>query len=337
MADKIADNKKLKRLMTGDRPTHNTYSIAHYIGSLKSRIINQDKYDTFVFIADYHALTTHADKTSLISSNTVGMIRTMLSLGLDPKKVVLYRQSRIVETFRLHTILSMLTAMPELERQPMLKEKIASGYKLTYGLMGYPVLMASDILIMDADLVPVGKDNEAHIEITKDLARRFNSMYGHGEDVLVVPEGEIGEIVIGLDGQGKAGKSTGGIFFDDSTEEVKKKVMSMYTDPTRLKATDPGHVDGNPVFIYHDLFNTNTDEVKDLKDRYVKGTVGDVEVKQKLLSAIEQFMEPIRQKRSEIDKNMTDDDIFDLLRQGEEIANNSAEKTINRVMKAMDF
>lgn len=329
--------KSKNRLMTGDRPTYHTYSIAHYVGSLNSRIINQDKYETFVFIADYHALTTHADKTSLIAQNTIGMIRTMLSLGLDPKKVVLYRQSRIVETFRLHTILSMLTTMPELERQPMLKEKIASGYKLTYGLMGYPVLMASDILIMDADLVPVGKDNEAHIEITKDLARRFNALYGHGEDVLVVPKGEIGEIVVGLDGQGKAGKSTGGIFFDDSAEDVRKKVMSMYTDPTRLKATDPGHVEGNPVFIYHDLFNKNKAEVDDLKERYVKGTVGDVEVKQKLYAAIETFMEPVRQKRSEIDKDMTDDDIIDLLKKGEEKANKSAENTINRVNKAMSF
>jgi tryptophanyl-tRNA synthetase len=217
---------KKKRVLTGDRPTGATLPIAAYIGTLKSRVEGQDKYDTFVFIADYHALTTHFKETGDIHNNTIGLMKTYLSLGLDPEKVTFYRQSRIPETFRLQVILSMLTKMPELERQPMLKEKLALGHTLTFGLMGYPVLMASDILIMNSDLVPVAKDNEAHIEIAKDLGRRFNSTYGK---VFNIPEGIIGEVVIGLDGQGKSGKSTGGIYFTDDTETVKKKVMGMYT------------------------------------------------------------------------------------------------------------
>ncbi len=322
---------KEKILLTGDRPTGNCLPIAAYIGSLKSRVENQDKYKTFVFLADYHALTTHLNRSNEIPENVLGLVKTYLSVGMDPEKAIFYRQSRILETFRLHVILSMLAKMPELERQPMLKEKLSLGHSLTFGLMGYPILMASDILIMNSDVVPVAKDNEAHIELTKDLARRFNSVYG---DVLKVPEGIIGEVVIGLDGTGKSGKSTGGIFFDDEAVLVKKKVMSMYTDPNRIKATDPGKVEGNPVFIYHNYFNRNLDEAKDLEERYKKGKVGDVEVKEKLFNAIEIFLAPIREKRAEIDK-LGDEYILSILEEGEKKANKVAEKTISSVIEAM--
>jgi tryptophanyl-tRNA synthetase len=325
--------KNRKRMLTGDRPTGSTFPIAAYVGTLKNRVEYQDKYETFVFVVDYHALTTHYDKVGDIPSNTLGLIKTYISVGLDPNKVIFYRQSRIPQTFRLHTILSMLTKMPELERQPMLKEKLAMGHTLTFGLMGYPVLMASDILIMNSDFVPVAKDNEAHIEITKDLARKFNSLYGN---VLNVPEGIIGDVVVGLDGQGKSGKSTGGIYFTDDTDTVKKKIMSMYTDPNRIHPTDPGKVEGNPVFIYHDYFNTDTQEVKDLKDRYRKGTVGDVEVKEKLFNAIEKFLDPIREKRAQIDSK-GDKYILDILERGEKKAYEVADETEKKITEAMGF
>ena len=324
---------KKKRVLTGDRPTGVTLSIAAYVGTLKSRVEGQDKYDTFVFIADYHALTTHFKETENIQSNTIGLMKTYLSLGLDPKKVTFYRQSKIPQTFRLHVILSMLTKMPELERQPMLKEKLGLGHALTFGLMGYPVLMASDILIMNADLVPVAKDNEAHTEIAKDLARRFNSTYGK---VFNIPEGIIGDVVIGLDGQGKSGKSTGGIYFTDDTDTVKKKVMGMYTDPNRIHPTDPGEVEGNPVFIYHDYFNKNKEEVQDLKERYKEGKVGDVEVKEKLFVAIEEFLTPIRERREEIEKK-GDNYILEILEKGEENARKVADEMEEKVLKAMGF
>jgi tryptophanyl-tRNA synthetase len=324
---------KKRRILTGDRPTGSTLPIAAYVGTLKSRIEGQKKYDTFVFVADYHALTTHYKDTGDIHSNTIGLMKTYLSIGLDPELVTFYRQSRIPQTFRLHVILSMLTKMPELERQPMLKEKLALGHNLTFGLMGYPVLMASDILIMNANLVPVAKDNEAHTEIAKDLARRFNSTYG---EVFNVPEGIIGEVVIGLDGQGKSGKSTGGIYFTDDTDTVRKKVMDMYTDPNRIHPTDPGKVEGNPVFIYHNYFNTNEEEVKDLKKRYREGSVGDVEVKEKLLLAIEEFLNPIREKRKEIDSK-GDDYILNILEKGEKKVSKVAQEMEEKVLEAMGF
>lgn len=322
-----------ERLLTGDRATGSTFPIAAYVGTLKNRIERQQDYDTFIFIADYHALTTHYDNVSQIKENTLGLMKTYLSLGLDPEFVTFYRQSRIPQIFRLHVILSMLTKMPELERQPMLKEKLGLGYKLTYGLMGYPILMASDILIMNSDLIPVGKDNEANVEIASDLALRFNSIYGK---VFNIPKGLIGDIVVGLDGQGKSGKSTGGIYFTDDTETVKKKIMSMYTDPNRIHPNDPGEVDGNPVFIYHDYFNTNIEEVNDLKERYRKGSVGDVEVKTKLFNAIETFLEPIRIKRAEIESK-GDQYIFDILERGEKKAQQVASETEEKILSAMGF
>ncbi|MGI6475869.1 MAG: tryptophan--tRNA ligase [Candidatus Dojkabacteria bacterium] len=325
--------KNRKRVLTGDRATGLTLPIAAYIGTLKSRVEGQDSYDTFVFVADYHALTTHYENSKDIYTNTLGLVKTYLSIGLDPDKVTFYRQSRISQTFRLNAILSMLTKMPELERQPMLKEKLALGHKLTFGLMGYPVLMASDILIMNADLVPVAKDNEAHVEIAKVLARRFNSTYGK---VFRIPEGIIGEVVVGLDGQGKSGKSTGGIYFTDDSDTVKRKIMGMYTDPNRIHSTDPGKVEGNPVFIYHDYFNKNLDEVNDLKDRYRKGKVGDVEVKEKLFIAVEEFLNPIREKREDIEKQ-GDSYILDVLETGEKRAQKIAAEIETKVMEAMGF
>jgi tryptophanyl-tRNA synthetase len=324
---------KKKRILTGDRPTGSTLPIAAYVGTLKNRVENQDEHEMFVFLADYHALTTHYKEIDSIHENTINLVKTYLSIGLDPEKVVFYRQSKIFQTFRLHVILSMLAKMAELERQPMLKEKLSLGHTLTYGLMGYPVLMAADILIMNANLVPVAKDNEANLEIAKALARRFNSLYGK---VFNIPEGIIGEVVIGLDGQGKSGKSTGGIYFTDDTDTVRKKVMGMYTDPNRIHPTDPGKVEGNPVFIYHDYFNPDLDEVKELKERYRKGKVGDVEVKEKLFNAIEEFLEPIRKRRAEIEEK-GEDYIIDILEKGEKVALKEAQEMEDRVLETMGF
>lgn len=321
-----------ERLLTGDRATGNSYVIGAYIGTLKNRFENQEKYDCFIFSADYHSLTTHYKDTKDIRSNAFDLVKTQISLGIDPNKVTFYRQSRIDDTFRLHVILSMLISMPELQRQPALKEKVALGNIMTYGLVGYPVLMASDILVVKSDIVPVAKDQEAHVELACDLANAFNSTYG--KNVLKVPKKLIGDVVVGLDGKGKSGKSTGGVFFNDSTEEVKKKVMSMFTDPNRIHPTDPGRVDGNPVFIYHDYFNPDLEEVKDLKERYKKGTVGDVEVKQKLFVAIENFLQPVREKRMEIDK-LGDEYILDIFETGEKKVREITKQTIEEVMDVM--
>jgi tryptophanyl-tRNA synthetase len=320
-----------KIMLSGDRPTANSYTIGQYPGTLKARLEAQEEYDCLLFSADYHSLTTHFKNPSEFRKNAIELVKEQISIGIDPEKVTFYRQSRVVETFRLHTILSMLITMPELQRQPALKEKINQGNIMTYGIVGYPVLMASDILIMKSDVVPVAKDQEAHIEIANYFANRFNSLYGN---VLKAPKKLIGPILIGLDGKGKSGKSTGGIFFNDSTQDVKKKVMSMYTDPNRIKATDPGKVEGNPVFIYHDAFNENLDEVKELKERYKKGEVGDVEVKEKLFVAIEKFLEPVRVKKAELDK-LGEDYVISLFEEGEKKVNKIAEQTMSEVSKAM--
>lgn len=322
---------KKKIMLSGDRPTGNSYTIGQYSGTLKARLEGQDNYDCFIFSADYHSLTTHFKDPSIFRKNAIELVKEQISIGLDPKKVVFYRQSKVVETFRLHVILSMLITMPELQRQPALKEKIALGNVMTYGIVGYPVLMASDILIMKSDVVPVAKDQEAHVEIATYFANKFNSLYGN---VLKVPKKLIGPVLVSLDGKGKSGKSTGGIFFNDSTEVVKKKVMSMYTDPNRIKATDPGKVEGNPVFVYHDCFNDDVAEVKDLKERYVKGKVGDVEVKEKLFNALEKFLQPVREKKSKLDK-LGDDYILDIFEKNEKKVNKVAEETISEVVKAM--
>ena len=319
--------------MTGDRPTGSSYVIGAYIGTLKNRINGQDELDTFIMSADYHYMTTNADDTSAVRKNQIELAKTQIALGLDPEKVTFYRQSQITQTFDLHVILSMFTQMAELQRQPSLKEKLAQGKALTYGLMGYPVLMSADILIMDSDLVPVAKDQEAHVEIARHLAKAVNKKY---PDSLRVPKGQIGQILVGLDGQGKSGKSTGGIFFNDPSEDVKKKVMGMYTDPSRLKPTDPGTVEGNPVFIYHDFFNSNTSEVDDLKDRYRSGNVGDVEVKEKLYAAVEDFLNPFREKYAEIDA-LGDDYILDIYRTGEQRARSIADEVIGRVRDNMHY
>jgi tryptophanyl-tRNA synthetase len=194
----------------------------------------------------------------------------------------------------------MLVTVPRLERMPTLKDmaRDANIDSMPFGLLGYPVLQAVDILLPRAQVVPVGKDNQSHVELARELARRFNNLYG---EVFPEPESIIGDVplLVGTDGQNKMSKSIGNaIYLSDDVETVKQKVMGMYTDPKRLRATDPGTVEGNPVFIYHDAFNPSYAEVDDLKERYRKGQVGDVEVKEKLAKAINTFLEPLREKRA---------------------------------------
>ncbi len=195
----------------------------------------------------------------------------------------------------------MMVTLPRLTRLPSLKDMARAAHidedAIPFGLIGYPVLQAADILLPRAHLVPVGKDNLAHVEITREMARRFNRLYG---EVFPIPEVMLGDVtLVGIDGQAKMSKSlNNAIFLSDDAKTVEKKVMRMYTDPNRIRADIPGRVEGNPVFIYHDAFNPDVDEVNDLKDRYRKGKVGDVEVKRKLARAINAFLEPIRERRA---------------------------------------
>lgn len=328
----------MKRILTGDRPTNDSFHLGNYIGSLKNRVKLQDEYETFILIADLHALTTHFDKTSNLEKNIRGLMLGYLSVGLDPEKVVFCLQSHLPETTELAYYLSTLTQRAVIERQPALKEKLDQGNQDTVGLYYYPVLMAADILLPRANLVPVGKDQKAHVEFARDVAIKFNNLYG---EVFPIPEPLIGEVptLPGTDGQSKMGKSlNNAIFLTDSAEEVEKKVMSMYTDPKRIHANDPGEVEGNTVFIYLDAFSDKSDEnqidqINQYKDKYQKGEVGDIEVKKYLVKVLNNFLEPIRQRRDKLEKEPGL--VEKILKEGTEKARIEAQKTLEEVRKAM--
>lgn len=326
-----------KRILTGDRPTGKLH-LGHYVGTLKNRVMLQNDYETFIIVADLHTLTTKPEKEHIqkINQNIKDLMLDYLAAGLDPKKVVFYRQSQVPEVTYLHLLFSMLVSKERLERMPTLKE-VMRDLKIenaSLGLLSYPVLQSADILMVRANLVPVGKDQEPHVELTHEIANRFNKMYGH---VFPEPEALIGNesiTLVGTDGKTKMSKSLGNcIYLSDSVEEVKNKVMSMYTDPNRVHGDEPGQIEGNPVFIYHDLFNPNKEEVEDLKLRYLKGTVKDVEVKEKLVSAINAFLEPMRTRRAEFEKDISL--IDQILKDGTARARAEAAKTLELAREAM--
>ena len=290
-----------KRILTGDRPTGRLH-LGHYVGTLRNRVRLQDEYECFFIIADLHTLTTQPEKAHIadLKDNIREMVLDYLAAGIDPEKSVIFLQSAVPETYELNLILEMLATVQRLERVPSIKEmaQAANLDALPFGLLGYPVLQAADILLPRAHLVPVGKDNEAHVEVSREIARRFNRLY---EEVFPVPDVLIGEVptLVGTDAQAKMSKSlNNAIFLSDDAETVKRKVMGMYTDPKRVRADIPGTVEGNPVFIYHDAFNSNLEEVNDLKTRYREGRVGDVVVKKQLARAINQFLAPMRERRA---------------------------------------
>ncbi len=305
-----------KRMLTGDRPTGKLH-LGHFVGSIENRIRLQQEYESFFIIADLHMLTTSNTRTAIdqVSANARDMVLDQLSAGIDPEHATFYLQSAIPEVSELNTLFQNLVTVPRLERVPSLKDmaRAAGKDEMPYGLLGYPVLQAADILCVKGDVVPVGKDNHAHVEVTREIARRFNYLYG---DVFPVPtliESEI-TTLIGTDGQAKMSKSLGNsILLSDDAATVRKKVAGMYTDPNRIRADIPGTVEGNPVFVYHHGFNPDVDEVADLEERYRAGRVGDVEVKTKLATAINAFLEPMRERRAvyEAQSGLVDEIIVD--------------------------
>ncbi len=290
-----------KRILTGDRPTGPLH-LGHYVGTLANRVRLQDEYQVFLLVADYHALTRHIEKDHVAATRRFSrdLVLDYLSVGIDPDKTTVYVQSDVPSVCELHLLFSMLATVPRLERVPTLKEVMDAENieQATYGLLGYPVLQAADILHVRAHLVPVGKDQASHIEVTREIARRFNYLYG---EVFPEPDTLIGDVptLLGTDGKAKMSKSLGNaIVLSDDAKTVEQKVRGMYTDPTRVRADIPANPEGNPVFQYHDAFNPNKAEVEDLKARYRTGKVGDVEVKKKLIVALNNFLEPIRARRA---------------------------------------
>lgn len=292
-----------KTMLTGDRPTGKLH-LGHYVGSLKNRIRFQHEYDSIFIIADLHMLTTKnmPDEIAQIDQNARDLVLDAIAAGIEPDNVRFYLQSAIPEMHEIYTLLQNMVTVSRLERLPSLKDMARdANIEMPFGLLGYPVLQAADILHVKAHLVPVGKDNVAHIEITREIARRFNFLYG---EVFPVPDSlSEGGTLVGTDNQAKMSKSlNNAIFLSDDARTVEKKVHSMYTDPKRISADIPGTVAGNPVFTYHDTFNPDVDEVADLKARYEAGKVGDVEVKEKLARALNNFLDPIRQRRVEFEE-----------------------------------
>jgi tryptophanyl-tRNA synthetase len=323
-----------KRILTGDRPSGRLH-LGHYLGSLLNRVTSQDDYDCYFIIADLHTLTTRPYKADIseLPENILQTVIDYLAVGIDPAKSTIFIQSAIPEIYELNTLLGMLANVPRLQRIPSLKEmaQAANLKVIPFGLLGYPVLMAADILLPRAHLVPVGRDNQANVEIARELARRFNQMYG---DVFPIPDIQLEKTLVGTDGQAKMSKSLGNaIYLSDLPNIVEQKVMGMYTDPNRISADTPGQVEGNPVFTYHDAFNPDIYEVNDLKERYRIGKVGDVEVKRKLAHALNQILAPIREKRGQLEQDP--DLIRDILVLGNKRMKLEALETIRQVRDSM--
>ncbi len=325
----------IKRILTGDRPTGPLH-LGHYVGSLANRVRLQDEYDTFILIADVQALTDNFEHPELLGENVMEVATDYLAVGLDPNKVKIVVQSMVPELCELTIYFMNLVTTATLERNPTLKEEIKQRNftnGLPVGFYTYPISQASDITIFKAELVPVGEDQLPMIEQTREIVRRFNRLY---KKILIEPRAMTGQVarLPGTDGGAKMSKSLRNcINLGDTPDQVRKRVMSMYTDPTRIHPTDPGHIEGNPVFTYHDAFNPNKGEVADLKERYVAGTVGDVEVKEKLFAALNAFLEPIRVRRAEFASKP--ERVREIVVEGTRKGRAVAQETMREVREAM--
>ncbi|MEH1101965.1 tryptophan--tRNA ligase [Micromonospora sp. CPCC 205561] len=324
------------RMLTGDRPTGRLH-LGHYVGSIANRVRLHRRYESFFIIADLHMLTTRNTRGDIerVTVNAREMVTDILAAGVDPARATFYLQSAIPEVGDLNTLLQNLVTVPRLERVPSLKEMTTAAGKeeMPYGLLGYPVLQAADILCVKGQVVPVGRDNAAHVEVTREIARRFNHLYG---EVFPVPEMIASETptLVGTDGRAKMSKSLGNaIPLSADPATVRRAVLGMYTDPNRVRADVPGTVEGNPVFAYHDIFNPDRAEVDGLKERYRAGRVGDVEVKEKLAAALNRFLDPIRERRARIeaDPGLVDE----LIVEGTERTRLEVRQTLVEVRRAM--
>lgn len=329
-----------KIILTGDRPTGKLH-IGHYVGSLKNRVQlqNTGDYETFIMIADMQALTDNARDPEKIRNSLIQVALDYLAVGIDPAKSTIFVQSQIPALSELTQHYMNLVSVARLERNPTVKTEIkqkAFGQSIPAGFFTYPVSQAADITAFKADTVPVGDDQEPMLEQTREIVRSFNNIYQ--KEVLVEPEGYfppkgMGRIP-GLDGNAKMSKSLGNaIYLADDEETIQKKVMSMYTDPQHIRVEDPGHIEGNTVFTYLDIFDPDKQKVQELKDQYQAGGLGDVKIKRYLNEVLQNELRPIRERRKKYEADI--DAVYQILKDGSDKANAVAEQTLKEVRDAI--
>ena len=325
-----------KRILTGIRPTGSLH-LGHYVGALENWVRLQHEYECFFLIADYQ-VSDYVDEIAYIRESVMEVALDWLAVGLDPRGSHYVIESLVPEHAELTLWLSWFTPLGWLQRNPTLKTELADLEEKTGSVptafFTYPVMQVANILMPKAHLVPVGEDQLPHIEMTREVARRFNRMAGR--DIFPEPAGLVGRVarLVGIDGNAKMSKSKGNaIYLKDDEKTVSEKVRRMYTDPNRIRATDPGTVEGNPVFMYHDAFNPDVDEVDDLKERYRTGRVGDVEVKQKLAKALNTMLEPMRERRAYFEAHPKE--VKEALATGTEAMRRTAALTMADVREAL--
>ena len=322
------------RVVSGMRPTGKLH-LGHLVGALENWAAMQDEYDCFYFVADWHALTSDYADTSGIVENAYDMVADWIAAGLDPERSTIFVQSMVPEHAELNLLLSMTIPIPWLERVPTYKEQmeqLSEKDLSTVGFLGYPLLQTADIIIYNAHYVPVGDDQVPHLELSREIVRRFHNFFG---ELFVEPMPKLTKVprLPGLDNRKMSKSYNNTINLSDDAETVRKKVMQMYTDPKRVRADIPGTVEGNPVFIYHDAFNPDKAEVEDLKARYRAGKVGDVEVKTKLAKALNAHLDPLRARRAAVLEHPST--LRDILHDGSRKARAIAGETMERVRAAV--
>ena len=341
-----------KIILTGDRPTGRLHN-GHYVGSLRRRVQIQDEGDykrMYVFIADAQALTDNVDNPEKVRQNLIEVALDYLSVGLDPEKTVIYVQSQIPELCELTFYFMNMVTVSRLQRNPTVKTEIQmrgfSGESIPVGFFTYPISQAADITAFDATHVPVGEDQKPMLEQTCEIVRRFNNIYGEGtltEPKIVLPDNAACLRLPGTDGKAKMSKSLGNcIYLSDTAQELKKKVMSMYTDPLHIHVEDPGHIEGNTVFTYLDAFSRpdhfaeywpDYQGLDELKEHYQRGGLGDMKVKKFLNKILEETLAPVRERRKEYEQDIPA--VYEMLRKGSETAREAAAATLDRVRHAM--
>jgi tryptophanyl-tRNA synthetase len=326
-------------VLTGDRPTGRLH-LGHFVGSIKNRIKLQDEYKQYIMVADIQALTDNAENPEKVRNNVQEVVLDNIATGVDPSKSTFFIQSEIPEIAELTVFFLNLVTLARLQRNPTVKNEMKEkgfGANVPAGFLVYPISQAADILCVRANLVPVGEDQLPMIEQANEIIEKFNSYYPAQSPVftkikaLTPPEGAR---LPGIDGKAKMGKSLGNaIYLSDSPEEVEKKVMQMYTDPSHIHAKDPGKVEGNVVFMYLSVFDKDKEKVEELKNAYQKGGLGDVEIKKRLILALNEFLDPIRDKRANLEKDT--DYVYGVLKEGIKEVRKVSEKTLELAKDAM--